>query len=63
MESIKLERKAGRPKGGKLSDSDKLKAKERIKEYQKDYRKSHQSNPRQINAFVKRIKTITIEKK
>jgi len=58
-----MERKAGRPKGGKLSEEDKLKSKVRIKDYQKDYRKLHQSKPKQINAFLKRIKTITIEKK
>jgi hypothetical protein len=56
-----MERKAGRPKGGKLSDEDKLKAKDRIKDYQKNYRTTHQ--PKNLNSFVKRIRTIIIEKK
>ena len=53
-------RKAGRPLVP-LTTEEHAESKNKVLEYQKEYRKNHQSNPKILNHFVKRIKTVEIK--
>ena len=55
-----MEIKVGRPKGGKLTDEQKIQSKLHIKEYQKKYRESHRSQTNTLKHLINEISQIKI---
>jgi len=62
MEDIIL-RKAGRPKGGKLTDEERLETKRHTKEYQKKYREMHRTKFVKLKYLIQNISQIKINDK